>query len=141
MLINYVLILLLILIIIVLILVIKNKNLKEICSQQANCINKNFEKIEKLSKEKENQYERIIELEDGINDRYGVSIRKEITEVISEFTKLEMVIILSGITLLLERTNTSEDAQHYINLINKVNLFLKNMKEEEDKIFKRDDIK
>ena len=52
-----------------------------------------------------------------------------------------MVIILSGITLLLGRTENHEDAQYYINLIKKINDYLKDMKEKEEKIFKRDDIK
>ena len=88
--------------------IVKNKNLKEICSQQTDSINKNWEKIDKLSQEKATQHERIIELEDAINGGFNVSIRNEVTEVISEFTKLEMVIILSGISLLLKRTDNPE---------------------------------
>lgn len=94
-----------------------------------------FIKIEKLSKDRSSLKERVIELENAIEKGYGVKIRNEITEVIADFNKLEMVIIYSGISKLLEGKTTPDDAQIYIDLCKKIQGFIDKMKEDEQRAF------
>jgi hypothetical protein len=94
-----------------------------------------FEKIEKLSEDRSSLKERVIELEDAIEKGYGVKIRNEVTEVIADFNKLEMVIMFSGVSKLLEGKTTPDDAQIYIDLCKKIQGFLDKMKEDEQKVF------
>lgn len=112
----------------------KNKSLKKRLSQRIKSITHLFKEIEEISRKRISEHKRVRELEDAINGAFNVSIRKEVTEVKSEFTKLEMVIMISGVSLLLERTNNTDDAQHYIDLINKIEKYLKDMKEKDSKI-------
>ena len=97
-------------------------------------VNSLYEKIQYLSEERNKYYQRVIDLEDMKGDAFQVKLRNEITEVKVDFTKLEIVMIYSGIKILLERTKDPDDAKIYIRLIEKINSFIEDMKEGEDSL-------
>lgn len=105
------------------------KILTDVVDQKDQHIISLYEKIEKLSSEKKNFHERVKELEDMKGEAFQVKLRNEIIELKIDFTKLEMVTFLAGTSLLLERTKNPDDAKIYIELIEKINGFIENMKE------------
>lgn len=108
---------------------IKKKHLSAI-QQKINSINTLYQKIEKLSARNVYLERRVIEVEDGIESGFGAKIRQEVTVVNAEFTKLEMVIMLAGVSVLLKNPKTVDDAEFYINLSKKIQKLIDNMKEE-----------
>ena len=107
----------------------KSQNWKSAFQQKSSYIDNLYRQIESLSKNNKEWYKRVKELEDIKGDAFQVKLRNEIIEVKADFTKLEIVIMLSGVTLLLERTSNPDDAQIYISLIKKINEFINDMKE------------
>ena len=93
-----------------------------------------FNKIELMSEELNKSYKRINELERGIEDGFGVSVRQEITNVMADFTKFEMVIMLAAVTCLLNRAKTIEDSKIYIGLVEKIQSLIDKMKESSDSL-------
>ena len=76
--------------------------------------------------------ERVKEVEDGVNQGFGVNIRKEITKIECIFTKLEMVIIMGGVYKLIETSGNIEDKEAYIKLYRKAELNVQQMEEEKE---------
>ena len=88
-----------------------------------------YKEIETLSKEKVEFHDRVMDLENIKGEAFQVKLRNEITEVKVEFTKIEIVTIFAGVSILLERTKNPDDAKIYIALIEKINGFIGDMKE------------
>lgn len=109
---------------------IRSKGFKEKLKQKAYSIDVLFKNSESITEKKDEYHKRVIELENSIQDGYGVKIRNEITEVIIDFTKIEIVMMLAGVTKLLERTSSPDDARIYVSLIDKITGFIENMREE-----------
>ena len=71
------------------------------------------------------------EVEDAMEKGYGIKVRTEVAQKVeTEFSKLEMVIIISGVQKLLKGTENPQDAEIYINLFKKINALLENMEDE-----------
>jgi len=97
-------------------------NLKNI-----NLIKLNLQECKQKEKE---AWDRVKELEDGIEKEYGVSIRQEITKVECVFNKSEMVFIMSGIHKILDSPGTSiEDKEAIIALYKKIQSVISQMEE------------
>ena len=109
----------------------KYKNTLEKLGQVNNSIRSLYEKIQYLSDDRKKYYDRVIDLENMKGDAFQVKLRNEITEVKIDFTKLEIVTILAGVCILLERTKHPDDAKVYIELIDKIKSFIEDMKEGE----------
>jgi hypothetical protein len=88
-----------------------------------------FAKLVAASTLCDQKHKRIIDLEDTIENGYGIKVRNEITEVICKFNKLEMVVMLSGISLLISRSPNKDDIKFYFSLIDKITNILPEMKE------------
>jgi len=109
-----------------------NEKLNKEVDQKAGSINQLFEMIESISQEKVMYRKRVIELENAVEQGYGVTVRREVTNVIVDFNKLEMVILLSGVHKLLKGSKTTEDAEFYINLIKKLQKAIDKMPEDKE---------
>ena len=109
----------------------KYKNTLEKLEQVNKSVRSLYEKIQYLSDDRKKYYDRVIELENMKGDAFQVKLRNEITEVKIDFTKLEIVTILAGVCILLERTKHPDDAKVYIELIDKIKSFIEDMKEGE----------
>lgn len=110
-----------------------NEELHENVEQKRETISKLFQMLEETGKKRLYYRERTIELEDAIEQGYGVKIRKEITVVNTEFTKLEMVVMFAGVNKLLTSPKTADDAEIYLNLIKKIQPIMDLMEEPPEK--------
>jgi len=110
----------------------KNRELKIVVEQKSEALNHMYKETEKLAEDKNMYQERCKEIEDAVEKGGGIKIRNEVTEVIVDFKKLEMVLIYAGISKLLKETDNPEDARHYVDLLEKIQGFLDDMKEEEE---------
>jgi len=83
-----------------------------------------------IAGENKNLLTRIEELENGIETSFGVKVREihNITNV--NFTKLELICILSGIEKLIPSTKNNFDIQFYLNLIRKISNTIDSLGEE-----------
>lgn len=68
--------------------------------------------------------ERVIELENGIEKNYSVSIRKEVKNVNTDLNRGEFSIILSGICKLINDSGNIDDIKVYIEIYEKINKFI-----------------
>ncbi|HUT44507.1 MAG TPA: hypothetical protein VMW95_09235 [Desulfobacterales bacterium] len=91
------------------------------------------ETIIRLAGDVKSHKARIIELEDGINKEYGVSIRQEITNVECIFTKLELIISMAGIYNLMNSPCSVDDKEAYIGLYKRIISVVEQMKDKEEK--------
>lgn len=107
---------------------------KEQVKHKNQTVNQLYKNIESLSNDKDLMEERIKYLEDIKGEAFQVKLRQEVVNVNVDFTKLEMVLIISGIHVLLKKTDDPDDAKEYIKLIEKINGFIGNMKEGEEPI-------
>ena len=73
--------------------------------------------------------ERVIELENHVNDTFSVSVRNDITKVNCIFDKLEMVIIMAGIFQLIKHSGNIDDKEAYIKLYKKAQENVEKMEE------------
>ena len=103
---------------------------KKIIIQKDKTITNNYKTIDKISELLRISKERVVELENGIEKSFGISVRQEVTNVVTDFTKLEMVVLIAGVSKLLKGTSNVEDAEIYIKLTRKIQEFIDNMKEE-----------
>lgn len=93
-------------------------------------INLLYNKIESQSYDFKLIKDRVVELEDEKGDAFQVKLRTEIKNINVDFTKLEMVVILAGLDLLIRRSKNQDDAKIYIKLIDKINSFISDIKED-----------
>jgi len=107
----------------------KSKTLHTYMVQKVSHIDDLYKEIEILSKEKIELHDRVIDLENIKGEAFQVKLRNEITEVKVDFTKIEIVTIFAGVSILLERTKNPDDAKIYIALIEKINGFIGDMRE------------
>jgi len=115
------------------IIIKKNKSIiqkkDEIINHKIKVIDNNFVLISKLSIKNSELKQRVIDLEDSIEEGYGIKIRQEITTVKADFNKFEMVMLLSGIIKLIKSSQNAEDSRILIELNDKIQGFIDNMKE------------
>jgi len=83
-----------------------------------------------IAGENKNLLTRIEELENGIETSFGVKVREinNITNV--NFTKLELICILSGIEKLIPNTKNNFDIQFFLDLIKKISNTIDSLGEE-----------
>ena len=105
-------------------------NWTAISIQRSNTIGKLFVQISDLSQDQNEYYKRVIQLENAIEKSFGVTVRQEITKINTDFTKVEWVVLLSGIYKLLDGAKVPEDAKIYLEIIDKVQSFMEHLKEE-----------
>lgn len=87
--------------------------------------------ISNLEEERNSFEKRVKELENGIKDQFGISVRNEVTKVECIFTKLEMVIIMAGVYQLIEHSGNIDDKEAYIKLYKKAQEYTEKMEEEQ----------
>jgi hypothetical protein len=109
------------------------KNLKEQITQKDNTIDKSFIIAENLTKNIEKQKVWMTEMERTIEQGYGIKIRQEVINVTCDYTKLETVILYSGVHKLLKDSKNVEDSKILIKLIERMEKIMPDMKEEEEK--------
>jgi hypothetical protein len=86
--------------------------------------------INKLGDKAEEYRLRTIELEDGIEKSFGISVRQNVTEVKCVFSKQEMVFIMAGIFKLIKSESGSiEDKEYLIGLYKKSQEVVDKMKD------------
>lgn len=84
-----------------------------------------------ISKDCEEWKKRCSEIEDAVEEGYGIKVRTEIKPTVdTEFTKLEMVVLTAGVEKLIKSTQNVPDAEIYIKLFKKINALLEVMEEE-----------
>jgi len=88
------------------------------------------ELLESTSEEKEMYKQRTIKAEDAIEKGYGIKVRIEKTIVKTYFSKLEWVVLVSGLHKLIGNAKNVDDAKIYFKLNDKIQDFLQNMDEE-----------
>ena len=110
-----------------------NEKLNEDVDQKSGSIAQLFEMIESISNERTMYRNRTIKVEDSVEKGYGIAVRKEVTKIIVDFSKLEMVVFLAGTHKLLNSGPTIEDAEFYINLVKRLQSIIDKMDEDEEK--------
>lgn len=110
--------------------VIYIKKYKKVLKQKNNTIFANYKIINDLSEQLNTSTRRVVELEDGIENSYGVSVRQVVTNVVADFTKLEMVVLIAAMNKLLQTSKSIADSEFYIALAKKIQKFIDDMKEE-----------
>lgn len=108
------------------------KELKKHERERTNHITKLFQMLEKIGDERNAFKERVVELENAIEGQYGVSVRREVTVVKADFTKLEMVIMFAGVDKLLKNPKSADDAEFYVKLLKKIQPIIDKMEEPEE---------
>lgn len=109
-----------------------NEKLNVEVGQKDDSIARLFEMIESISGERTMYRTRALQVEDAIEKGYGVTIRKEVTKIIVDFNKLEMVVFLAGVNKLLKNSSNVGDAEFYINLIKRLQSIIDKMEEPEE---------
>lgn len=118
---------------------IRNEVLAGMVARKNHTIETNYKSLENLTAEIEMWKKRTIELEDSIsNEGFQVKTRNDITVVNADFTKIEMIVFLSGLDLLMKRSGDANDLEFYISLFKKIQDLSEKMKEEDDNIMNKD---
>ncbi len=73
---------------------------------------------------------RVREIEDGISERYGVTIRQEKTIVKVEFSRLELTCFMRGLLLLSNNAKVMEDIGEYFAMYKKIEKMISNVEKE-----------
>ena len=79
---------------------LKVRKIKETLKQKEGNTEDLFKRIDKLSSQKNDFYNRIVELENIKGEAFQVRLRNEIVEVNVDFTKIEIVTMLAGVNIL-----------------------------------------
>jgi hypothetical protein len=88
--------------------------------------------IDQLSKELVEMKKRVRDVERAYTEKTGLQIRNDITTIICKFNKAEMCIIMGGIQALMQKSNSANDIQFFSSMIQRIQGFIDNMKEDED---------
>ncbi|HUW91901.1 MAG TPA: hypothetical protein VMV74_01960 [Bacteroidales bacterium] len=81
--------------------------------------------------EAESFKKRCIDLEDAFKTEHGITVRQEITKVIADFSKLEMIVMMAGVQKLMSDSSVPEDIRVYLELDRKIQELIKDMDEKE----------
>lgn len=101
---------------------------KKFVSERSDLLIENRRCLEKQMEMRQ----RIVELEDGVKEAFGVSVRNEVTKVECVFNKTEMAFIMAGVHKLIKNPDaTIDDREYYIKLYKKIQSHIGNMDEEE----------
>jgi hypothetical protein len=102
----------------------------KIIEDAATSWNHHQKSLEQSKKIAEEWRRRTRELEDGIRDGYGIQARVEKTIINCDFTKLELSVILAGVTKLMQKPDLHiDDAEFYLNLAKKIGEVVPKMEE------------
>lgn len=112
------------------ILMRRNDKLRDLVDQKTRAIDNLFKQMSVLGQDKLSYHDRVVQLENAIENSFGVTVRQEITEVRTDFTKFEWVILLAGVHKLLSGSKDPEDTRIYLAVIDKVQAFIDDLKEE-----------
>ena len=86
-----------------------------------NTAEASWSRMRELNKEIRVLEERVLELENGIENQFGISVRQEVTKVECIFDKTEMAFLMAGVyELINEKGSSIEDKEYYIKLYNKI---------------------
>jgi len=106
------------------------KKIKEINYSITKAYAADYAKASRLSKE---MHTRVIEMENGINETFSVSIRNDVTTVECVFNKIEMAFLMAGVYKLLNDANsTVDDKEFYIKLYKKIQKYRDKMEDPAD---------
>jgi len=106
------------------------KKIKEINYSITKAYAADYAKASRLSKE---MHTRVIEMENGINETFSVSIRNDVTTVECVFNKIEMAFLMAGVYKLLNDANsTVDDKEFYIKLYKKIQKYIDKMEDPAD---------
>ena len=106
------------------------KKIKEINYSITKAYAADYAKASRLSKE---MHTRVIEMENGINETFSVSIRNDVTTVECVFNKIEMAFLMAGVYKLLNDANsTVDDKEFYIKLYKKIQKYIDKMEDPTD---------
>jgi len=106
------------------------KKIKELNYSITKTYAADYAKALKLSKE---MHTRVIEMENGINETFSVSIRNDVTTVECVFNKIEMAFLMAGVYRLLNDANsTVDDKEFYIKLYKKIQKHISQMEDPAD---------
>jgi hypothetical protein len=94
-------------------------------------INKFQEQIKFLKSEILSYKERAEDLEDKIEHDFGVQVRNIVNEIKIDFTKIEMVVMLSGVNKIIKDSSNVDDLKIYITLYDKLQEAINKMKEDQ----------
>ena len=79
-----------------------------------------YEELEKenadLKKDRDMYKKRCHDIEDKIKEDFGVTVRKEVTEIKVDFKLMELSIMYAAICKAMERPMVTEDAKYYLDL-------------------------
>ena len=109
---------------------IRDRKRFTVIEQKTRAINELYAQIESISTERAVYRKRVIDLEDGIKSEFGVQVRQEVTMVKTHFTKLEWVVMLSGVDKLLRSNKSPDDVRIYLKILDKIYEFIDHLKEE-----------
>jgi hypothetical protein len=85
-----------------------------------------------LKEEKDKAVERVNDVETKVEQEFGVPIRQVTVLVDTEFTKVEMVTMMSGVHKLLNSGKNIDDLEFYVALIKKMQKLLDQMPESQE---------
>jgi hypothetical protein len=83
---------------------------------------------EKTIKERDMYKSRCKDLEDSLEQGYGIKIRNEITEIVTPFDKTEIAVLHASVCILMTKKLNTNDLQYYLTLRLKLEQLLNDMK-------------
>lgn len=110
--------------------VVLSKKVKRLVKENEDLLKHAQEEASDFIIDKVKLQERVKELENGIKDSFGISVRNEVTKIECVFDKFEMVIMMAGIYQLIEHSGNIEDKEAYIKLYKKIEDNVQKMEEE-----------
>jgi hypothetical protein len=80
-----------------------------------------YKTIETESKEKEEYHKRVIEIENGIKESVGITLRNDITQVNVQFDEIELYQMAEGVKLLIQKLYANiSDVEYLVKLTKKL---------------------
>lgn len=110
----------------------KKDNLYDIIEAHSKTITSQDTELEILRNDVAYFKGRTEHLEDKVEQDYGVSVRNVVTEVKADFSKLEMVVMQSGVMKVLKNSDNVDDIEFYLKLSKKIQGFLDKMKDDSE---------
>ena len=75
--------------------------------------------------------ERVKEVEDAYTKKSGLQVRLETTKVYAKFSKLELVVMMSGVMKLAHSSSSLSDIEEYTRIVKKIQGYIDGMSDDD----------
>ena len=109
-------------------------------TDKMDLVNRNLsDSLMKMRNLKDEYYERVIEIENGVREGVAISLRNDVTQVVCEFNETELSQIHEGLKLMIQcNYNNVSDVEYLVKLIRKaeetIKAYMRSKAEKEEPI-------